>query len=111
MLEEICRRRAMLGRCVFIWTSSHRGNSANSVADACAKAYLEQPEWAGTAGAEQIAAAVRTRPCVYGVRTDSGRLSLRDRRVYREADAGDPCTQLRKRMYPSKKPVQAGPHL
>ena len=78
--------RAMLGRVVFLWVPSHRGNSANSAADAAAKAYLEQvPDVAGVA---RIAAAVRTRPCLYAGRpSDGGTPALRDRRVYAEAFA------------------------
>lgn len=84
MLEEICRLRAMLGRCVFLWVPSHRGDSANAMADAAAKAYLGQlPDHAGVA---RIADSVHTRPCLYGVRVPGGgSIALRDRRVYKEA--------------------------
>ena len=85
MLEEICRLRAELGTVVFLWVPSHRGNSANSMADAVAKAYLySTPDRAGVAG---IAQAVRTRPCVYAVKEQGGALDLRDRRVYADAYA------------------------
>ena len=86
MLEEICRLRARLGRVVFLWVPSHRGISPNSMADAAAKAYLEQP--VDSAGVARIAEAVRTRPCLYAARQAEGDAPLlRDRRVYAEAYA------------------------
>ena len=79
MLEEICRRRAMLGTCVFLWVPSHRGISPNSMADAAAKAYLEQP--VDATGVAAVAEAVLTRPCMYAAHGDGdGVLALRDRR-------------------------------
>ena len=86
MLEEINRRRAMLDRCVFLWVPSHRGISPNSMADAAAKAYLEQP--VDAEGVTAVAEAVLTRPCLYAVRGAGGGVpALRDRRVYAEAFA------------------------
>ena len=98
MLEEICRLRAALGRVVFLWVPSHVGNSPNSMADAVAKTYLTQtPDAAGVA---RIAAAVRTRPCLYAARQGNGDApALRDRRVYAEVYARSKawaCEQLRK---------------
>ena len=98
MLEEICRLRATLGRVVFLWVPSHVGISPNSMADAAAKTYLGQP--VDEAGVASIAAAVRTRPCLYAASRGGGAApALRDKRVYAEAYTRSKawvCEQLRK---------------
>ena len=38
MLEEICKRRAVLGEVVFMYVPAHTGASPNEYADAAAKA-------------------------------------------------------------------------
>ena len=82
MFEAICALRARLGGVLFVWTPGHGGVCHNEVADAVAKAHLEQPVEAGVAC--RIAAGVRTRDCLYEVTSDyaDGVWSLADRRCF-----------------------------
>ena len=63
VLEEICSIRRRLDIVVVMYVPGHRGVVANEYADAVAKAYTND-EVDGDI-TRRVAAAVRTRPCVY----------------------------------------------
>ena len=85
MIEAICNTRKELGRVVFMWVPGHGGCAPNSVADAIAKAHID--EVPGAEVSAGVLEGVKSRACAYGVkkRDDAGgeQVVLRDRRTYR----------------------------
>ena len=87
MLEEAAVLRAKIARAggmvVFVWCPAHRGISPNAMADAAAKAHLNERVEEGIA--RRVARGVWSRPCVWAKRGEGGVEELRDDSIYRTA--------------------------
>ena len=70
LLESCCVLRARLQLVVLMYVKAHAGNSINAYADAAAKTHLQSEH--GSFLAEDVAEAVRSRPCVYLRRVREG---------------------------------------
>ena len=88
MLEEISKRRAVIGEVVFMYVPAHTGVSPNEYADAAAKAganMLTVDE-----GASGMASIINSRACIYGSIDEYNNFVLDDSPLY---------AQVRKKMY------------
>ena len=68
MIEAICNARKVLGRVVFMWVPGHGGCAPNSVADAIAKAHID--EVPGAEVSAEVLEGVTSRACAYGTKRD-----------------------------------------
>ena len=86
MIEAICTLRAQLGGVVFVWNPGHRGVVWNEMADACAKAHLDELV-DSDAITLSIASCVDTRDILYERLSEHAddEWSFADRRCYRLA--------------------------